>query len=81
MCGKARHPQCWEGLLRQGLWPDLLSQSDTRLAFVSQRVARDTMGPAVSRSADVSMGLPVTMSVGPVPAQPAGGEASVNMVS
>lgn len=47
---------------------------------VSSHVARDTMGPAVSRSAGVSMGPPVTMSVGPVPAQPAGGEASVNML-
>lgn len=48
---------------------------------MSQGVAKGTLGLAVSRSAGVSMGPPVTMSVGPVPAQPAGGEASVSMVS
>lgn len=52
-----------------------------RLAFVSQGVGRGTLDLAVSRSAGVSTGPPVTMSVVPVPAQLAGGEASASMVS
>lgn len=55
--------------------------TNCELAFVSQGVARGTLGLTVNRSASVSMGQPVTMSAGPVPARPAGGEASVNMVS
>lgn len=55
--------------------------TNSELAFVSQGVARGTLGLTVNRSASVSMGQPVTMSVGPVPARLAGGEASVNMVS
>lgn len=51
----------------------------TKVLVVSSGVARGTLGLTVNRSASVSMGQPVTMSAGPVPARPAGGEASVNM--
>jgi hypothetical protein len=47
----------------------------------SQDVPRATLGLAVSSGASVSMGQPVTMSVGPAPAQLAGEEASVSEVS
>lgn len=50
----------------------------TKVRSVSSGVAKATLGPAASRSAGVSMGPPVTMSVGPVPAQLAGGEASAS---
>lgn len=51
----------------------------TKVLGVSSGVARGTLGLIVNRSASVNMGQPVTMSVGPVPARPAGGEASVSM--
>lgn len=51
----------------------------TKVLGVSSGVARGTLGPTVSRSASVNMGQPVTTSVGPVPARPAGEEASVSM--
>lgn len=51
----------------------------TKVLGVSSGVARGTLGLTVNRSASVSMGPPVTMSVGPVPARPAGGAASVSM--
>lgn len=49
-----------------------------KVPSVSSCVARGTLDLAVSRSASVSMVRPVTMSVGPAPAQPAGGEVSVS---
>lgn len=48
---------------------------------VSQRVPRATLGWAVGGGASVSTGAPVTTSVGPAPARPAGGEPSVSEVS
>lgn len=51
----------------------------TKVLSVSSGVAWGTLGLTVNRSANVSMGQPATMSAGPVPARPAGGEASVNM--
>lgn len=56
-------------------------QTDGGLGCVSQGVPRAGLGHAVGSSAGASMGQPVTMSAGPAPAQPAGGEPSVNAVS
>ncbi|OBS76628.1 hypothetical protein A6R68_16910 [Neotoma lepida] len=51
----------------------------TGLALVP--LSRGTLDLAVSRSAGVSTGQPVIMSVGPVLVQPDGGEVSVSTVS
>lgn len=45
----------------------------------SSGVPRATMGQAVGNSANVSTEQPVTMSAGPAPARPAGGEPSVSV--